>query len=119
MRSTSRTRLCQRALQAVSDRNAPERKLAAMPRTTRIKQTYISPLGKINALLARIRTDHATPLSDTDHTEVLHILADDRRRYAIEYLTSNPTGMCVPLSDLVDVAAAMENDCLIKEVASI
>lgn len=84
------------------------------------KKTYRSPLRKINSLLTRSRTYHTTPPSDTDidHSEVLYLLADDRRQHAIKYLASNPTGSQVPLSDLVDVVAAQENDCSIEAVTS-
>lgn len=56
--------------------------------------------------------------TDIDHSEALPILADGRRRYAIEYLASNPIGERVPLSDLADVVAALENDCSIDAVTS-
>ena len=89
-----------------------------MTLTTRIKQTYRSPLRKINAFVAHRRTDHIPSDTDINYSEALHILADDRRRHAIEYLASNPTGLQVPLSDLANVVAAQENDCSIEAVTS-
>ena len=48
----------------------------------------------------------------------MHILVDDRRRYALEYLAAQPVGKHVLLSDLADVVASMENDCSIEAVTS-
>lgn len=93
-----------------------------MTLTTRIKKTYNWPIEKDHSLLSRThqrRTEHSLDTgTDLDHNEVLQILVDDRRRYALEFLASQPTGETVSLSDLADVVAARENDCSLQEVTS-
>lgn len=86
-----------------------------MTLTTRLRRVHC-PLNKFISRLTRTRARHTD--TDTDHTEVLHILADDRRRYAIEYLADQPVGERVSLSDLADVVASRENDCSIQEISS-
>ena len=92
-----------------------------MTLTSRIKRAN-RPLNKIISRITRARESHTTqsPSTDTDidHSKVLHILADDRRRYALEYLAAQPTGETVSLSDLAEVVAARENDCSIQAVTS-
>lgn len=88
----------------------------------RIKQTQCWSIDRLHSLLARIYDTHRAGShstdTDIDHTEVLHILADDRRRYALEYLAAQPTGKTVSLSDLAEVVAARENDCSIEAITS-
>lgn len=88
---------------------------------TRIKRVN-RPLNKLISRITRTREHHASqsPSTDTDidHSKVLSILADDRRRYALEYIAAQPVGKSVSLSDLAEVVAARENDCSIEEVTS-
>lgn len=70
------------------------------------------PVEKLHLLLSRTHQRHTGHTLDTDidHSEVLQILADDRRRYAFKYLAAQPVRERVTLSDLADMVTAREND---------
>lgn len=85
-----------------------------------MKMQLSNPLSRIFDAVTRSQHTHTTHQhsTDIDYDDTLEILANERRRYTLEYLADKPADESLSVSDIATYVAAQENDCTADELSS-
>lgn len=98
----------------------PQREATAGTYAPVHKRTMNNPLTQLKERIAQphqTRQSHSSNTSIDPH-DVIDILASKRRRYAIEFLASQPPNDTIRLLDIVEYVATREYDCTSGELSS-
>ena len=88
------------------------------PSIPTMKLNIRNPINRIRDIVTNHSHESQTHITDIDHAEVITLLSSERRRHTIEFLANQPADETVPVSDIAEGVAALENNCTPEELTA-